>query len=225
MEKPPDPAYPYVLSYRALRTSMGLICLGLPIALILGGWVIDRPGILSSISAYYYSSMRDVFVGSLCAAGVFLLSYRFTLLDDLLADVAGIAAFGIALFPTPPDGVITPQQRVIGYVHSVSTAVFLVALALFALFLFQRLDPGKRPTKQKQRRNAIYCGCGMVMVACLLLLLTDLFFLQDVQWVRSLNPGFSLETLALCAFGVAWFVKGGKLIPPPLKDPPPLTEP
>ena len=31
---------------------------------------------LESISSYYHSVMRDIFVGSLCAVGTFLISYR-----------------------------------------------------------------------------------------------------------------------------------------------------
>jgi len=45
--------------------------------LILGKILYFRdPGIQDSISSYYYTDMRDVLVGSLCAIGVFLWSYR-----------------------------------------------------------------------------------------------------------------------------------------------------
>ena len=217
MQNRQDSAYPYVLSYLNLRTIIGIIGIALPIVLILGNILFGSPGVLPSISAYYYSVMRDVFVGSMCAAGVFLLSYRFDPVSNAVSDIAGIAAIGVAFFPTPPNAGATQHQMAIGYAHSVFAAVFFVALAFFALFLFQKPDPGKKLTKQKKVRNNIYRGCGITMAVCLVLLLTTLF-LQNAQWLQSLNPGFWLETLALLTFGVAWFIKGGTLIPPPLKD-------
>ena len=39
---------------------------------ILGGWATEFQG---SMSAYYHTGMRDIFVGTLCAIGVFLLIY------------------------------------------------------------------------------------------------------------------------------------------------------
>jgi hypothetical protein len=58
---------------------------------------ISRSGtpLLMSISAYYYTSGRDIFVGSLFAAGLFLSFYCGSLnsmQDRILAVIWGIAA-------------------------------------------------------------------------------------------------------------------------------------
>jgi len=206
-----NPTYPYVLSYLGLRRCIGIIGITLPFVLIFGKWLFEGPGILPSISAYYYSVMRDVFVGSLCAVGVFLLSYRFDLLSDIAGDVAGIAAIGAAFFPTPPAAGATQHQIMIGYAHSIFTALFFAALAFFALVLFPRLDPGKQLTEQKKARNAIYRACGIVILVCIALSIADLF-LHSVQWLQALNPGFWLETLAILVFGLAWFIKGKTIL-------------
>jgi hypothetical protein len=224
MQQPPDrrvapattqtssnPQYPYVLSYLGLRRCIGIIGITLPFVLIFGKWFFESPGILPSISAYYYSVMRDVFVGSLCAAGVFLLSYRFDLASDLTGDLAGIAAIGSAFFPTSPTTGATDHQIMIGIAHSVFSALFFASLAFFALVLFPRLDPGKQLTPQKQTRNTIYRLCGVIILLCIALSLGDLF-LHTNQQLQALNPGFWLETIAILAFGVAWFIKGETLL-------------
>jgi hypothetical protein len=195
-----------------LRRSIGIIGLALPFVLAFGKILLESPGLLPSISAYYYSVMRDVFVGAMCATGVFLLSYRYSRLDDIAGDIAGIAAFGIAFFPGAPAKGATEQQMIIGKVHLGFAAVFFLTLAFFALVLFQRLDWNKQLTPEKLQRNGVYRASGIAMLVFFALLLVDLLFLQDNQGFQSLNPGFWLESLAIFAFGIAWFVKGETLM-------------
>ncbi|WP_433285533.1 DUF998 domain-containing protein [Pseudonocardia sp. CA-142604] len=198
-----------VLSYMSLRRSVGAIGVALPPVLAIGAAVLFDVGLLSSVSAYYYTGMRGVLVGSLCAIGVFLLSYRFGKADDLLGDVAGIAAIGLALFPTAPEGGGTGWVQVVGVVHLVFAAVFFIALAIFSLFLFTRTDGDMTP--RKIVRNVVYRVCGWVIVACLVLaVLTDLFVGDAVK--VEYRPLFWLETVAVLAFGVSWLVKGEALL-------------
>ena len=65
-----------VLSYLELRKAVGIIGFALPFVLAFGKDLLQGPGIEGSISGYYYTDMRNVLVGSLCAIGVFLLSCR-----------------------------------------------------------------------------------------------------------------------------------------------------
>lgn len=211
MQKPLNPDYPYVLSYLGLRRCIGVIGISLPFVLVFGKMLFESPGILPSISAYYYTVMRDVLVGSLSASAVFLLSYRFDRLSDIAGDVAGIAALGVALFPTPPAVGATHHQVLIGYAHSVFSGVFFLTLAFFALVLFQRTDPGCVVTPQKRMSNTIYLVTGLVILASVALEVADLF-LQNIRPLQALDPGFWLESLALLAFGVAWFVKGRTIL-------------
>ena len=199
-----------VLSYLGLRKSVGVIGVLLPIVLAVGKMVVDGPGLLGSLSAYYYSGMRDVWVGSLCALGVFLLSYRYARQDDIASDLAGICAIGVALFPTAPVGA-TAQQRLIGQVHEVVAVGLLLMMAYFALVLFRKTDPHKPPTRQKRQRNRVYLICGLIILACLVLL--GLLQFQPVPAsLQALHPAFWLQSLAVWAFGLAWFVKGETLL-------------
>src|SRR5215471_5273461 len=82
-----------VASYLFQRRGIGLIGVTLPFVLVLGYDLSEGHFALrGSISSYYYTDMRNVFVGSMCAIGVFLLCYRYDLLDDVLSSIAGLLA-------------------------------------------------------------------------------------------------------------------------------------
>ena len=89
---------PELISYYQLRRAIGFIGLGLPFALMIGEMIVkwlfpEARGTRHSMSEYYYTAMRGVFVGSLCAIGVFLGAYRGY--EELRDRVAGwIACIG-----------------------------------------------------------------------------------------------------------------------------------
>lgn len=198
-----------VHSYLFLRRAIGLVGIALPFALIIGKLVVDGGGLLSSISGYYYSGMRDVYVGGMCAIGVFLLSYRgYDRVDDLAADVAAVAAVGVALFPTtPPDP--SEGQRLVGVLHLVFAAVFFLTLAYFCLVLFRKSDK-PAPTRRKVQRNRVYLVCGVVMLVSLaLIVVIGRFFSEETA---ALHPALWLEAVATTAFGVAWLTKGEAIL-------------
>jgi hypothetical protein len=203
-----------VLSYLGLRKGIGIIGITLPFVLVIGKMILESPGILDSISAYYYSVMRNVFVGSLCAIAIFLISYRYERLDDIAGDLAGAFAIGVALFPTAPDVGATGQQMMIGLLHGLFAACFFLTLAFFALVLFRKTDPNKNPTRRKQQRNIVYLFCGIAIVVCLALigLIVLVSFLTGNPWLQPIHPVLWLESLAIFAFGVAWFVKGETIL-------------
>jgi hypothetical protein len=132
-----------VISYLILRKAIGYLGMALPFVLAFGGMLLDGPGIESSISSYYYTGMRDVFVGTLCAVGVFLFSYKGPdPEDDLAGNLACFAAVGVALFPTTPTNP-TGVEQLIGGLHFASAAGFFGILAYFSLALFTRTDTTK----------------------------------------------------------------------------------
>src|SRR5215831_3197412 len=111
-----------VLSYLDLRKSVGIIGMMLPFVVSIGKILLDGPGILSSVSSYYYSSMGNVFVGSMCAIGVFLWSYRgYDWREAVAGTIASVSAIGVALFPTPPDSGV---KEISLNIHIVFAVVF-----------------------------------------------------------------------------------------------------
>jgi hypothetical protein len=205
-------------SFLALRKAVGWIGIFLPFVLMFGVYLIFNGELtLFTISMYYYSGMRDVFVGALCAIGLFLLYYRgFGKWDDWTGNIAGICAFCIAWFPTSKVG----PQDLSGKIHFIAAAVFFTALSFFSLFLFTRKGPS--PTSEKLKRNVIYVICGLVMMVCLAGIATYFIIFQNT------HPGsrfvFWAETAALVAFGVSWLTKGGTLYPDKYGDQSEITD-
>lgn len=199
-----------VVSYKFLRVTVGVLGMGMPLILYAGGKLIFGFGVRQSLSAYYHTDMRDVLVGILFALGVFLLSYKgYGRADDLAGNLACFFAIGVALFPTLREGETSEAAQRISIVHHIFAAGFLLTLTYFALFLFTKSN--KKPSEMtplKRIRNTIYRVCGVVMFLSILLL--AIYFLTqggEGPFLGSSVPIFWLETIAIFAFGVSWFVK------------------
>src|SRR5256885_5951318 len=159
-----------VISYLGLRKAIGIIGMALPFVLALGANVLEGPGIEPSVSNYYYTDMRDVLVGSLCAIAVFMASYRgYERQDDIAGDLACVFALGVALLPTTPDADVTPQDSFVGVLHLACAAGFFLTLAFFSLVLFRKTKPNVAPTRRKLQRNTVYLVCGVAILVCLAL--------------------------------------------------------
>jgi hypothetical protein len=204
MTQQQDPTAGLVMSYLGLRRAVGVVAVALPFVLLAGKLLIDGPGLPGSISAYYYTSMRNVLVGLLFMQGTFLLSYRYDRRDTVAAAIAGVAVIGVALFPTQPTNP-TPVDVAIGIVHLVCATTFFLTTAWISLFLFT-LSSGS-PTRRKLQRNVVYRVAGIVILVCLVLQVAADNLLPRAI-VDAVHPVFWLESLAIIAFGVSWLVKG-----------------
>lgn len=196
-----------VHSYLSLRKAVGWIGMLLPFVLVLGNIILyGNREVLTNMSVYYHTGMRDVFVGAICAIALFLFFYKgYDRWDNITADLAGFFALGVAFFPTVEDG---PWDW-IAWVHFTSAACFLVILALISIFLFTRGD--NHPTMMKKKRNIVYRVCGIVMLAALASI--EIFFLF-FDGINSVSKFVLIaETITLMAFGISWLTKGGTLYP------------
>lgn len=227
-----------VIHFLTLRRVLGLIGIALPFVLLIGENLrdrlaryavprVDRALIEVSISAYFHTGMRDVFVGSLCAIAVFLICYKgYQRIDNLVANAAGLAVLLVALFPTPEvsreaseealpiagsitlfSGRYAPDPAFVGWVHFGAATVFLVLLAGMSLFLFTKSDPAAAPNPWKEQRNFIYRLCGVVMLFCVAAIAVAKLILGEAA-ERSTSYVFWFEALAVIAFGVSWLTKG-----------------
>ena len=96
MEKKPENDKLLVFSYLQLRTAIGILGIALPFVVSIGAWIFFQTGLKGSLSAYYHSGMRDVFVGTMFAYGFFLLSYRgYKPKDNIAGTLACVFATGV----------------------------------------------------------------------------------------------------------------------------------
>ena len=224
-----------VLSFLSVRRAIGAMGFFLPLALLAYGllWSGD---ILPSISDYYYSPMREVLVGSLCAEAVFLWSYEGYrppvpefLTDKRVARIAALGALGVALSPTLPRATaiiatdhaaacktipITLIQCLLGegrasWIHNIAAFLFFGALAVFCLILFVK---GTTETAEKRARHRIYRTCGWTIVASLIVMGALIVTGWDDR-LQDWQPIFWLEVLASFAFATSWAVKGEAMQP------------
>jgi hypothetical protein len=201
-----------VFEYLTLRKAVGIIGVGLPFALAFGKIILQGSGLQPSISGYYYTDMRNVFVGSLCAIGVFLMSCRgYDHRDEIAGALASAFALGVALFPTTPYTDATSRARCIGILHLTFAALLFFTFAYFCLALFTETSPDKNPTPRKLQRNIVYRACGCTILACLLLLAIVAIPQVNAE-VEHLTPVFWLESIAVVSFGLAWLTKGETIL-------------
>jgi hypothetical protein len=207
-----DPDGALVFSYLELRKAVGVIGFALPLVVAFGKRILQGGGLEGSISYYYYTDMGNVFVGSMCAIGVFLMSTRgYDWRDAIAGRLASGFAIGVALFPTTPYVGATPQEKYIGDVHWIFAALLFLTLAYFCLGLFTETGPGNNPTRQKLKRNVVYRVCGWAILASMaaigIIKLTATEFLDGPY-----KPVFWLESISVVAFGIAWLVKGETIL-------------
>ncbi|MEV5767327.1 DUF998 domain-containing protein [Micromonospora sp. NPDC052213] len=214
--KPPQDA----VTLRRLRLGIGTVGIALPIVLTVGNAMLTgRFVLLDSISASYHTGMRDVFVGGMCAIGVFLVCYRYRKVDDVLSSIAGVLAIAVALFPAAtgaPRGTLTPTDVTIGRLHQVSAAALFVLLAVFCIFLFPQTGSTVPATGRTRARNGIYYACGGIIIGAIALAVASNALPFSVR--DTLKPLFWCEAVAVLAFGAAWLVKGEAMFrdsPPP----------
>jgi hypothetical protein len=206
-----DDNQPLVISYLTIRKAIGLLGFFLPLILWVGVWMVQHdPQVQSSVSDYYYTIMRNIFVGILCAVSLFLFAYRgYEKLDRIIGCLGCIFALGVAFFPTLPLQDITPADELIGRLHLTFAGLFFATLIFFSLFLFTRTHANQRMTGMKKVRNTVYYVCGFIMLACVLAI--GLFILLSPE-DSEMNVVFWGESIALMAFGVSWLVKGEILL-------------
>lgn len=210
-----------VLSFLSVRRAIGALGYFLPLALIAYAVLWPEP-LRTSISAYYYSPMREVFVGTLIAQAVFLWSYegfrpdggeRIT--DKAMARLAAVSIALVALVPTDgPDGPCTALECIAGpglsaLIHVAAAGLFFGALAVFCLVLFVK---GDVDSPEKAASNRIYRICGWTIVVSIGLI-GVLFATGLDDALARRRPVFWLETAATFAFATSWAVKGDSLRP------------
>lgn len=208
-----------LVSHLRLRRAMGVLGIALPFVLMFWGFALSGE-LQGSISAYYGLRTRDAFVGTLFVIGLFLCMYRgYERRDDRAGNLACVFALGVAFFPHDAEGWQSTM-------HFVCAGGLFLMLSIFSLILFTKTKSpgcpkwwrrilfafhfgdattGDSRNPRKRMRNRIYVFCGLVILACIVLI-----------WPFSLlfpegSALFWIESVMIWAFGISWFVKGNWL--------------
>lgn len=214
----PDPNH--VFTYRRLRQAIGYLGIGLPILLVgFSLFPVFKTEIQPSISAYYYTNLRDIFTGTLAAVGFFMISYRghrdpsVWKNGQLLTNIAGVMAIGVAFIPDAPKA---EHQEVFSlipnYYSWLSKLHYLFAALLFGIFALLAINVFTIGQNKAENipvstinENNIYRFCGRAILVLIILVpvskIIDLFRYSTLV----------LEALALFFFGTAWLIKGRAL--------------
>jgi hypothetical protein len=224
-----DPAVLYAKSYLLIRSILAFIGILLPIAFIVGEAYFIEGGvqIRGSLSAYYHSSMHDLFVAALAVTGFLLLTYmagQRRTYDYWLSTVAGVAVLGVTFFPTwrpglgdaprcgtvpEPAGCAAVQQllgeQLTARIHSACAAVFILSLAATA-FVFAK--------REKRYNNRP--GLARVQYACGWAIVASVAWVALGNWVDlrigPLTPLYLGEVVSVWAFGLSWLLTARALL-------------
>ncbi len=209
-----------VNSFRRIRKSIGVLGISLPIILFLFSLIpFFKTSIQPTISNYYYTNLRELFTGVLCAVGLFLIRYKghsnpnFFKNDSKLTNIAGFMAFGVALMPTSPNScsdkiysLIPLCNKELGWLHYGFAGILFLTLAIISINVFT-IGQAKNPEipLSKFNENNIYKICGYLML--LFILLTPICATFDCFNYSTLI----FEALMLFVFGASWLIKGRAL--------------
>lgn len=202
-------------TYLTLRRGIAIIALVFPFVLWIGAYFWNGTGLQSSISAYYHTDMRNVFVGVLCAIGSFLYLYKgLTSKENIALNVAGLCAAGAAFFPTDPT-VACNVERVlssIGKLHGLFAAVFFAAIAYVCIVLSARgLSAGAGGEISDNYRRG-YEACGSAMLLCVVLGVSSLLIPKEFKpVVCQYRAEFFVESIAVLAFSAYWILKSNEI--------------
>ena len=211
-----------VISYLTLRKAIGILGIAFPVVLVSGSILAGGcEEIQNSISNYYHTNMRNIFVGILCAVALFLFSYKgYERKDNIAGHLACLFALGVAFFPASVDDPLPLcnfpsfiKSPVISLVHFISAALFFTALSYFSIVLFTKSKNKESRTGRKKKRNRVYRVCGFIMLGCIILIGVYFLILKgSYSRLQHIKPVFWLESIALWAFGISWLVKGEVLL-------------
>ena len=199
----------FAATYFSLRLGFGIIAVLFPFLLAIGGKVYAGLPLQGSMSAYYHAvlddrSMSTWFVGFLFALGALLCLYRgFSTRENIVLNVAGIAAVFVAVFPMEWDcGDACARFSI----HGLSAIVAFSCIAYVSAFCANETVKLIRDGKRRERLRITYRILAVLMFASPVMA----FVLSSLLGTRG-SVVFLVEAVGIVVFAVYWFVKGTEL--------------
>jgi hypothetical protein len=208
-----------IISYINLRILIGILAIALPFVCIFGGMLIAKESIQTSISIYYYTNVRDCFVGILVGISMFLVSYKgYGKVDNVVTTITGIIGLGLVIFPCySPDYINTKVGffhipiEISGYIHLICAFAYFALMAYNSMFIFTKTYDNKKMTKNKKRRNIVYRICGFLIFLSLITLLL-VFIFGGASTIAEKQIMLKIEAVMLISFGISWLVKSKAIL-------------
>ncbi len=202
-----------VFAYRRLRRTIGYLGIFLPVILVvLSLFKFFDTEVQPSISHYYFTNLREIFTGTLCAVAFFLICYKghgnksIWKNDNLLTNIAGFMALGVALIPTSPiyetDKFYTLIPFDLEWLHYGFAAILFLIFSLLAINVFTIGQECNTDIPMSViNENNIYRFCGYSIIV----------FIAMVPMAKFQYSTLIFEALSLFMFGTAWLIKGRAL--------------
>jgi len=199
-----------VISYLTLRKWIGIIAMAFPVLLILGGGFPMQ----TSISAYYWTTAGDLFVGMLVMLAIFLMTYRgYDARDTWITSIAGVAMLGVALFPC--EGSPVPNYlfmfipvKVSAVIHYIMAGITFAMMGVMSAFQFTKI---RVYSVRRLKRRILYQVCGYVIFIILGFAILLELIPRGREDTDSIRLWFWMESMIVWLFGISWLVKGGTL--------------
>lgn len=191
-----------IKTWRYLRVGMVVLVAGLGVSIVRDFVRVGADCLQHSISAYYYTPVRGMFVGGLVAIGVCLVALKgSTGAEDVCLNLAGALAPVVAFVPTTTNarcgsvGVEGIPQHVD---NNILALVVLGALGILAAAVLVRLDPTV-PSGPRQP-----AGWGLWTAFGLWLLATVTFYGGGETFFRENAHNIAAVTMFLFILAVVW---------------------
>lgn len=222
----------HLISHYKLRQALGVLGILLPVlVVVIEKTVGNAEACQPSISHYFYSKAHVLFIGALCIMGaLFCTYYGEDNKESRIANITGICAFLVAIFPTGQSGFLPACQSIKSndiiaciscsdnfvekdyhswymYIHFGSAVLMFIMIAIFCWFYLTKPEQDEHDKiylRKKKNRNKYYRFCAVGILISLLV--CYLSFREDK--ILPYNTVYFCETICLWLFGSAWLLKG-----------------
>lgn len=195
-------------TYQRLRWGMMVVAIVFPVVLWLASnyqGIGEQP----SMSAFYHTRMRDVFVAIVFGLGVCLYVYKgYNELEDACLTLAGICLFGVAWAPTAaPQGSTAWDAPVI---HNVCASSFFILIAIVCIFAREHGLTKTNGANYDLDYRSSYNVTAVLMILILAIAIA-LFCLDKFADVSFKTSTFWIEASAIWVFAWYWGLKSREL--------------
>lgn len=224
-------AHDIISTYRYLRSAMVAALLALFISVAFES-VVGQGCWLGSLSAYYYTPVRTVFVGSLIAIGLALIAYKgHSPEEEVVLNFSGLMAIVVALVPTVPDDscpstgfALSDSEIARAVTNNVVTLVVVTVLSAVVWFVLRRKGGFESVVESVVGRPDSAANDGgaaakspavrpvVIAIVCLLIVVGELvFFLVRPDQFIARSHGIAAVTMSIGLVFVmlfnAWWAK------------------